>query len=77
MAIRNLRRQIDEVQDSKDDDDVVQLQLLTKVVQDLEYSDEMESTTQMLAQYNLDGERPTQFFCSMNKKRRKTAQFFF
>ena len=29
----------------------------------------------MLAKYNLEGERPTRFFCFMNKKRRKTAQF--
>ena len=75
MTIRNLRQQIDKVQDSKEDDDIQRFQLLTKVVQDIEDSDEMESTTQMLAKYNLEGERPTRFFCSMNKKCRKTAQF--
>ena len=75
MTIRNLRQQIDEVQDSKAEDDIQRLQLLTKAVQDLEDSDELESVTQMLAKYNLEGERPTRLFCSMNKKRRKTAQF--
>ena len=49
MTIRNLRQQIDEVQDSEDDVDIQRLQLLTKVVQDLEDSEELESATQMLA----------------------------
>ena len=35
----------------------------------------MESATQMLAKCNLEGERPTCFFWSMNKKCRKNAQF--
>ena len=75
IMIRNIRQQIDEVQDSKAEVDIQRLQLLTKVVQDLEDSDGLESATQMLAKYNLEGERPTRFFSSMNKKRRKTAQF--
>ena len=45
MVIRNLRQQIDEVQDSKDSEGIVRLQLLTKVVQDLEDSNEMESAS--------------------------------
>ena len=75
MTVRNLRQQIDEVLDSKAKVDIQRLQLLMKVVQDLEDSDEIESATHMLAKYNLEGKRPTRFFCSMNEKRRKTAQF--
>ena len=36
----------------------------------------MDSATQMLARYNLEGERPTQFFCYMKKKHKKIAKFY-
>ena len=74
-AVKHLSQQIDELQDSVEEAHIQRFQILTKVVQDLEDSEELESATQMLAKYNLEGERPTRFFCSMNKKRRKTAQF--
>ena len=66
---------MDEIQDSNKSKDVAKLQLLNKVIQDVEDSDDMEKATQMLAWYNLEGERPTRFFCAMMRKRRKTAQF--
>ena len=66
-TVKHLRQQIDELQDSVEEVHIQRFQILTKVVQDLEDSEELESATQMLAMYNLDGERPTWFFCSMNK----------
>ena len=53
----------------------MKLDVLKKVIQDVEDSDNMEKATQLLAKYNLEGERPTRFFCAMMKKRRKTVQF--
>ena len=75
LGVSNLRQQIDKLQDSEDEVHIQQFKILTKVVQDLEDSEELEMATQMLAKYNLEGERPTWFFCSMNKKRRKNVKF--
>ena len=66
---------MDEIQDSNESEDVAKLQLLNKVIQDVEDSNDMEKAKQLLAQYNLKRERPTRFFCAMMRKRRKTAQF--
>ena len=72
--MRNFKQQVDKIQDSNQSKDVAKLQLLNKVIQDVEDRDDMEKATQMLARYNLEGERPTEFFCAMMRKCRKTAQ---
>ena len=66
---------MDEIQDSNNSDDVTKQQMHKKVIQDVEDSDDMEKAMQLLARYNLEGERPTRFCCAKMRKRRKTAQF--
>ena len=57
--MRNLKPQVDESHDSNESKDVAKLQLLNKVIQDVEDSDDMEKAKKMFARYNLKGERPT------------------
>ena len=41
----------------------------------MEDESEMENARRYFAKNNLEGERPTRFFCSMNKKMKSKAQF--
>ena len=48
---------------------------LEEELQDLEDEKDKKNTRRYFAKNNLKGERPTKFFCSMNKKMKDKAQF--
>ena len=49
--------------------------LLKQEAQDLEDECDMAIASKQFVQMQLEGERPTRFFCKMNKKRLAKAQF--
>ena len=75
LLLNGLKVKIYKIQDLNAEVDIEKLEALKKVMQDVIDSDDMESAMQMLAKYNLEGEKPTWFFCVMMKKQKKTAQF--
>ena len=48
---------------------------MKKQLQDIEDEREMISARRYFAKNQLEGERPTRFFCSMNKKTKSRDQF--
>ena len=66
----NLESEIDRLHNSQDEDDIERVNNMKKELQDIE--DEREMTS---AKNQLEGERPTRFFCSMNRKMKARAQF--
>ena len=73
MIGKNLKKQIDEIQDSSESDDVAKVQLLNKVIQDVEDSDDMEKAMQMLAWYNLEGEKTDMIFLRHDDETQKNG----
>ena len=53
LLLNGLRAQIDEIQKSNKEYDVVKLDAFKKVMQDVIDSEDMEAAVQMLAKYNL------------------------
>ena len=53
LMLKNLREQLDDIQNSNESDDITKLKMLKKVIQDVGDSDDMEKATQLLAWYNL------------------------
>ena len=51
------------------------METLKKDLQDLEDERDEENARRYFSKSNLEGERPTKFFCSMNKKIKDEAQF--
>ena len=50
------------------------LENIKKCLDDLERKEREESALKLLAKYNIEGERPTKFFCQMTKRVKGTAQ---
>ena len=71
----NLESEIDRLQNSQDEDDIERVNNMKKELQDIEDEREMTSTRKYFAKNQLEGERPTRFFCSMNRKMKARAQF--
>ena len=60
----NLESEIDRLQNSQDEDDIVRVNNMKKELQDIEVEREMMSARKFFAKNQLEGERPTRFFCS-------------
>ena len=70
-----LEIEIDKIQNSSSEEEIVKLEVLKEELQDLEDEKEKENARRYFAKNNLEGERPTKFFSSMNKKIKDKAQF--
>ena len=73
--MRKLENEIDSIQNSIDKDDVERVNMLKEELQELEDQKDMMNARRYLAKNQLEGERPTKFFCSMNRKIKSRAQF--
>ena len=71
----NLESEIDRLQNSQDEDDIERVNNMKKELQDIEDEREMTSARKYFAKNQLEGKRPTRFFCSMNRKMKARAQF--
>ena len=71
----NLKHKIYEIQDSLDEDDAEKLLDLKKCLNNLERKEEEWAALETMARYNLEREKPTKFFCKLNKKVNSAAQF--
>ena len=73
--LKDLNSKIDEKVNSIEDEDIEMVNLLKQEAQDLEDERDMAIARKQFVQMQLEGERPTRFFCKMNKKRLAKAQF--
>ena len=71
----NLESEIDKLQNSQVEEDIKRVNDMKEELQNIEYERELESERRYFAKNNLEGERPTRIFCSMNKKMKSRAQF--
>ena len=67
-TITDLNKRIYEKANSKEDEDIEEVLYLKQEVQNLEEEREMAIARKKFTQMQLEGERPTRFFCKMNKK---------
>ena len=51
------------------------MNILKEELRELEDQKDINNARKYLAKNQLEGERPTKFFCSMNKKMKSKAQF--
>ena len=70
----NLVSEIDKLQNFKEEEDIKRVNNMKEELQIIEDEREMESARRYFAKSNLEGGRPTRFFCSMNKKMKSRAQ---
>ena len=70
-----LNKKIDEKADSIDPEDMEMVNYMKQEVQNLEDEREMAIARKCFVRMQLEGERPTQYFCKMNKKFQAKAQF--
>ena len=71
MLTNGRKGQIEEIQDSNKEEDVTKLKMLKKCLQDLIDHEDNDAVMKMLDKHHLEGEKPTKFFCSMMKKKKK------
>ena len=67
-TIKELNRKIDEKVDSVKEEDIEMVNLLKQEVQDIEDERDMAIARKSFVKMQLEGERPTRFFCKINKK---------
>ena len=70
-----IESEIDRLQNSDKENDIERVNVLKEEVQKMEDERDMESARRFLAKYQLEGEKPTNFFCSINKKRKEKSHF--
>ena len=70
-----LNKIIDEKADSVNPEEMEMVNLMKQEVQDLEDEREMAIARKSFVRMQLEGEKPTQFFCKMNRKFQAKAQF--
>ena len=66
---------IEELINSDDTEDMKKVNLLKEEAQELEDEREATPAKKYFAKMQLEGGKPTKFFCNMNKKRTEKAQF--
>ena len=70
-----LESEIDRIQNSSNAKEREKLDELKEDLQKLKDERELENARRYFAKNNLEGGRPTKFFCSINKKLKNKAQF--
>ena len=73
--MKKLENEIDSMQNSVDKNEVERVTILKEELQGLEDQKDMMNARKYLAKNQLEGERPTKFFCNMNRKMKSKAQF--
>ena len=73
--IKDLNRNINNKANLVEDEDIEMVNLLKQEVQDIEDKCDMAITRKNFVQMQLEGEKPTRFFCKMNRKRLPRFQF--
>ena len=63
-----IEKRIDEIQNSNKEEDIQELEKCKTELQDLVDKKDSEEARKSLSKYNLEGKRPTKFFCSLKKK---------
>ena len=58
-----------------DEKDIERVNIMKEELQSVEDQKDMMSARKYLAKNQLEGERPTQFFCAMNRKMKSFAKF--
>ena len=71
----DLNRKFDGKADSIDPEDMEMVNYMKQDVQNLEDEQEMAIARKCFVRMQLEGEKPTQYFCKMNKKFQAKAQF--
>ena len=73
--MEKIESEIDSIQNSTNEKDVERVNILKEELQELEDQKDIMNARKYLAKNQLEGERPTKFFCSMNKKMNAKTQF--
>ena len=68
MLTNGLKRQIEGIQDSNEEEDMTKLEMLKKFLQDLIDYENNEAAMLMLTKHHLEGEKPTKLFTLWWKK---------
>ena len=74
-TMADLCKKIDEKANSINEEDIEEVTFLKQEVQNLEEERDMAIARKRFAQMQLEGEKPTRFFCRLNKKIGAKAQF--
>ena len=74
-TMADLCKKIDEKANSINEEDIEEVTFLKQEVQNLEDERDMAIARKRFAQMQLEGEKPTRFFCRLNKKIGAKAQF--
>ena len=72
---KTINDKIEELMNTDDPDDVRKVGLLKEEAQELEDERQESTAKKYFAKLQLEGEKPTKFFCRMNKKQMEKAQF--
>merc|ERR1711888_500077 len=70
-----LSKKIDEMADLIDPDDIEVVNYMKQEVQNLQDERELAIARKCFVKMQIEGEKPTQYFCKMNKKIQAKAQF--
>ena len=70
-----LNELIEQKANSVEQDDIEMVEVLKQEVQEIEDERDMALARKHFAKLQLEGEKPTKFFCNLNKKRVAKAQF--
>ena len=66
---------IEELVNSDDPDDIMKVNLLKEEAQEIEDERETTAAKKYFVKMQLEGEKPTKFFCKLNKKHLEKTQF--
>ena len=66
-----LEEKIDRIQNSLESDDLEELDTLKRCIDDIENKEDEIAVRKSMVKYNLEGEKPTYFFCKLNRKLKK------
>ena len=72
---REINDKIEDLIDSEDLKDIRKVGLLKEEAQELEDERQESIARKYFAKLQLEGEKPTKFFCKMNKRQMEKAQF--
>ena len=69
--MQKLESEIDSQQNSVDEKDIELVNIMKEELQSVEDQKDMLSSRKYLTKNQLEGERPTKFFCAMNRKMKR------
>ena len=75
QTLTDLGKRIDEKADSNNEEDIEEVNFLKQEIQNMQDERDMAAARKRFEKMQLEGEKPTRFFCQMNKKMGAKAQF--